>query len=92
MQRHHPTIPWCRYADDGLAHCKTEEEAQQLLADLSNRFNECGLEMHPSKTKIVYCKDGSRREDYPIKSFDFLGYVRLVRSKFNIPVLLGRPA
>lgn len=74
MQRNYPTIPWCRYADDGLAHCKTEEEAQQLLAELSNRFNECGLEMHPGKTKIVYCKDGSRRKDYPIKSFDFLGY------------------
>lgn len=74
MKRHYPNTPWCRYADDGLAHCETEEEAKQLLAELTNRFKECGLELHPNKTKIVYCKDGSRRKDYPNKSFDFLGY------------------
>lgn len=74
MKKNHPTVPWCRYADDGLAHCNTEEEAQQLLAELSNRFEACGLELHPDKTKIVYCKDSSRRNNYPIKSFDFLGY------------------
>ena len=74
MGRNHPATPWCRYADDALAHCKTEEEAQQLLAELTTRFKECGLELHPDKTKIVYCKDGSRRKNYPNKSFDFLGY------------------
>jgi len=74
MGRNHPTTPWCRYADDALAHCKTEEEAQQLLAELTIRFKECGLELHPGKTKIVYCKDGSRRKHYPNKSFNFLGY------------------
>jgi len=74
MKKNHSTIPWCRYADDGLAHCETEEEAKQLLAELTNRFKECGLELHPNKTKIVYCKDGSRRKDYPNTSFDFLGY------------------
>jgi len=74
MKKHYPNTPWCRYADDGLAHCETEEEARQLLAELTNRFKECGLELHPNKTKIVYCKDGSRRKDYPNKTFDFLGY------------------
>jgi len=74
MKRHHPTIPWCRYADDGLAHCNTEKEAQKLLTELSNRFKECGLEMHPNKTKIVYCKDGKRKQEYPNNSFEFLGY------------------
>lgn len=74
MKRNHPTIPWCRYADDGLAHCNTEKEAQTLLAELTNRFKECGLELHPDKTKIVYCKDGNRRQNQPNKSFDFLGY------------------
>ena len=58
MKKNHPTIPWCRYADDGLAHCETEQDAQQLLAELKNRFKECGLELHPDKTKIVYCKMG----------------------------------
>ncbi|NCT57231.1 MAG: group II intron reverse transcriptase/maturase [Legionella sp.] len=74
MKRNHPNVPWCRYADDGLAHCNTEEEAKQLLSELTNRFKECGLELHPDKTKIVYCKDGNRRQNQLNKSFDFLGY------------------
>ncbi|MDR1139330.1 MAG: reverse transcriptase/maturase family protein [Rickettsiales bacterium] len=74
MRKNHPTKPWCRYADDGLAHCKTKAEAEQLLADLQKRFAECGLELHPDKTKIVYCKDGSRRGRYLDTQFDFLGY------------------
>ena len=74
MARTHPDIPWCRYADDGLVHCRTEQEAQVLMADLQARLAACGLEMHPTKTKIVYCKDSNRRGNYPNVSFDFLGY------------------
>jgi RNA-directed DNA polymerase len=74
MKRNHPEIPWCRYADDGLVHCKTEQEAQLLLAELRKRFAECGLELHPQKTKIIYCKDSSRRKNYPDTKFEFLGY------------------
>lgn len=74
MMRKYPTVPWCRYADDGLAHCKTERQAQQLLTDLKLRFAECGLELHPMKTKIVYCKDDRRRKEYPSVEFNFLGY------------------
>jgi len=74
MQLNHSGKPWCRYADDGLVHCKTEVEAQQLLCALQQRFEECGLELHPVKTKIVYCKDGRRQSEYINTSFDFLGY------------------
>lgn len=74
MKKNHPTIPWCRYADDALAHCETEAEAQQLLAELIKRFGECGLELHPDKTKIVYCKDDNRPGNYPQTKFEFLGY------------------
>jgi len=74
MERTHPDIPWCRYADDGLVHCRTEQEAKAVMADLQVRLAECGLEMHPTKTKIVYCKDNNRRGNYPNVSFDFLGY------------------
>lgn len=74
MKKNHPTIPWCRFADDALAHCKTEQQAQQLLAELKQRFKNCGLELHPDKTKIVYCKDGKRKRKYPTVTFDFLGY------------------
>jgi len=74
MTRTHPELPWCRYADDGLVHCRSEQEAQAIMADLRLRLAECQLEMHPTKTKIVYCKDGRRKGRYPNRTFDFLGY------------------
>jgi RNA-directed DNA polymerase len=83
MARRYPTTPWCRYADDGLAHCETEEQAQQLLACLQQRFRECGLEMHPDKTKIIYCKDSNRCGEYPNKEFTFLGYTFRPRESKN---------
>jgi RNA-directed DNA polymerase len=83
MTKNYSAIPWCRYADDGLAHCKTEQQAQQLLAKLKMRFEECGLELHPMKTKIVYCKDDNRKIKYPNTKFDFLGYGFCSRSVKN---------
>jgi RNA-directed DNA polymerase len=83
MTRTHPNLPWCRYADDGLVHCRTQQEAEALKAELQARLAECHLEMHPTKTKVVYCKDGKRKGKYPNVKFDFLGYCfrpRLVRS------------
>jgi RNA-directed DNA polymerase len=79
-----PDVKWCRYADDGLVHCRTEQQAQVMKAALAERLAECGLEMHPTKTKIAYCKDGSRKGRYPNKSFDFLGFSfrpRLVKNR-----------
>lgn len=84
MGRTYPGVLWCRYADDGLIHCKTEKEAQAIKAALTARFAECGLELHPDKTRIVYCKDGSRKGKYPSTKFDFLGYTfqpRLVKNR-----------
>jgi RNA-directed DNA polymerase len=74
MARTFPELPWCRYADDGLVHCRNEHEAQALKGALQARLAECRLEMHPTKTKIVYCKDGKRNGKYPNIKFDFLGY------------------
>ncbi len=74
MQKHYSTMLWCRYADDGLIHCKTERQAQYILKELSQRFAECGLELHPKKTRVVYCKDGRRKGNYQNTSFCFLGY------------------
>lgn len=84
MRRTYPGVPWCRYADDGLVHCRTEAEALAIKAALQARFAACQLEMHPDKTQIVYCKDGSRKGAYPITKFDFLGYTfrrRLVKNR-----------
>ncbi|HEX8802185.1 MAG TPA: group II intron reverse transcriptase/maturase [Terriglobales bacterium] len=74
MARTHPDLPWCRYADDGLVHCRSGQEAQALKAELQARLAECHLEMHPTKTKVVYCKDANRRGKYPNVQFDFLGF------------------
>jgi len=82
MERNYPQNPFCRYADDGITHCRTEAEAKLLLKFLDFRFKECGLELHPEKTKIVYCKDDDRRGEYSDISFDFLSYTfRPRRSK-----------
>jgi RNA-directed DNA polymerase len=84
MTRTFPGIPWCRYADDGLVHCKTEQEAHAIKVALAARLTECGLVLHPDKTQIVYCKDGSRKGRYPNTQFDFLGYTlrpRIVKNR-----------
>lgn len=74
MTRNHTSKKWSRYADDGLAHCRTEREALSLMAELKQRFEACGLELHPEKTMIVYCQDGKRKLNYPRTKFKFLGY------------------
>jgi RNA-directed DNA polymerase len=82
MERNRPQNPWARYADDGVAHCRSLGETEELLKQLHARFGECGLELHPEKTRIVYCKDDDRRGEYPEIKFDFLGYTfRPRRSK-----------
>ena len=70
----YPHVPFERYADDAIVHCKTETEAQEVRAAIATRLGECGLELHPEKTRIVYCKDDDRRRRYPNEKFDFLGY------------------
>jgi RNA-directed DNA polymerase len=74
MKRDYPKTPFCRYADDAVAHCRSESEAKKLLAAIENRLRECKLEMHPEKSGIVYCKDSNRRSEYRKTSFTFLGY------------------
>jgi RNA-directed DNA polymerase len=82
MEKHHPNILFERYADDILCHCCSEAQARWLQRVLEQRFAECGLELHPQKTKVVYCKDDDRRGQYPNEKFDFLGYTfRARRSK-----------
>jgi group II intron reverse transcriptase/maturase len=92
MTRTHPDLLWCRYADDGLVHCRSEQEAKALKDKLQARLAACGLELHPTKTMIVYCKDGKRRGTYPNVQFDFLGYCfrpRLVRRRRDNTLFCG---
>ena len=73
MARAFPHLRWCRYADDGLVHCRTEKEARAVCDALNARMTECHLELHPTKTKIVYCRDNRRKGNYENVAFDFLG-------------------
>lgn len=74
MQREYPSVPFERYADDVIAHCRTERQARELKRAIELRFRQCKLELHPQKTQIVYCKDDERRGSYLHQKFDFLGF------------------
>ena len=86
MARQFPGCPFERYADDAVIHCRSEDEARLVLAALSERMAQVGLELHPDKTRIVYCKDDDRRRCFEHQQFTFLGYTfrpRLSKNKFG---------
>jgi RNA-directed DNA polymerase len=74
MAKQYPQLPFERFADDAIVHCRTEVEAEEVRAAIAARLEDCGLELHPEKTKIVYCKDDDRRGTHRHEKFDFLGY------------------
>jgi RNA-directed DNA polymerase len=74
VRRTLPDVLFCRYADDGLLHCRSLRQAQGVMVAVGRRFKECGLEINEGKSRIVYCKDVTRREAYSEVSFDFLGF------------------
>lgn len=87
-----PTVKFARYADDAIIHCRTQAQAERTLALLRGRMQECGLELHPEKTKLVYCRDFKRQGKYPVVKFDFLGYSfqpRTAKSKKTGKLFLG---
>lgn len=85
MGREFPAVRFERYCDDVVIHCHSEEQARQVRDAIARRLARCGgLQLHPDKTRIVYCKDGKRRGSYDYTSFTFLGYgfrVRKVRAR-----------
>jgi RNA-directed DNA polymerase len=83
MTKRFPRLPFCRYADDGLVHCRTLKQAQFVKHQVAQRFAECGLEIHPKKTRIVYCKGVHRDEKYEHIQFDFLGYTFRPRRSYD---------
>jgi RNA-directed DNA polymerase len=74
LRRHMRSVRLCRYADDGVIHCQSEGQARLVLKALGERLRQCGLELHPEKTRIVYCQDVNRTDQYPTVKFTFLGY------------------
>ena len=74
MKRKHPQCPFSRYADDGVVHCHSQEQAREVMQSIASRLAEFGLTMHPGKSQIVYCKDSNRTQSYPHVYFTFLGF------------------
>jgi len=74
LTKEYPRAWWERYADDGVLHCKTRNQAAYMKRVLEERLRKFGLELNEKKTRIVYCKDADRKEEQPDTSFDFLGY------------------
>jgi RNA-directed DNA polymerase len=86
MVREFPNIPFERYCDDAVVHCGSEGQARRVRDAIAVRLAQVGLELHPDKTRIVYCKDDDRRGDHEVTSFTFLGYTfrpRLAKNKYG---------
>jgi len=84
LARVFPSVRFERYADDAVVHCASQAQAQQVLAAIAERMAQVGLELHPDKTRIVYCKDADRPGSYEHERFNFLGYAfcpRLSKSR-----------
>lgn len=95
MRRNNPDIQFERYADDIIVHCVSERQTKWLKTKIEGRLRECGLELHPQKTKVVYCKDDNHKDSYQNESFDFLGYTfrpRMAKSRLGGYFLAFLPA
>jgi RNA-directed DNA polymerase len=87
MAREFPLVRFERYCDDMIVHCGSQSQAVSLLAAIAERLAGVGLQLHPEKTRIVYCKDSNRRDSYEHTQFTFLGYTfrgRKARSKHGV--------
>jgi hypothetical protein len=74
MRENVPTVPFERYADDIVVHCRSEKQAYWLREKIARQLAKYKLQLHPEKTKVVYCKDDERKGKYPETKFDFLGF------------------
>jgi group II intron reverse transcriptase/maturase len=74
MLERFPELAFERYADDVIVHCYTKKQAEYALKCIRSRLAQYRLELHPEKTKIVYCKDVRRKDDHDHTLFTFLGY------------------
>jgi RNA-directed DNA polymerase len=83
MKENYPCIHFERYADDIVVHCRSDKQAEWIKGKIEQRLHRCLLELHPAKTKIVYCKDSRRQGKSAHYSFDFLGYTFRPRSARN---------
>lgn len=69
--------------DDAVVHCRTEARAIQVRDAIADRMRQVGLQLHPDKTRIVYCQDRNRRGSSEHTSFAFLGFTFRQRGARN---------
>jgi retron-type reverse transcriptase len=56
FEKRFPELSYERYADDIIVHCHSQKQAEYVLDMIRKRMMGCKLELHPEKTKIIYCK------------------------------------
>jgi hypothetical protein len=83
MSAKFPTVPFERYADDIVVHCKSKAQAEHVLDQIATRLRQWKLELHPEKTRIVYCKDSNRTGSHTHEEFDFLAFTFRARKARN---------
>lgn len=80
IARTQPQVKFERYCDDIIVHCVSAAQAKYVRSIITARLWRFGLRLHPGKTKIVYCRQEGRPEQYPDTAFTFLGYTFRPRS------------
>jgi len=83
MAANFPHVPFERYADDIVVHCKSKAQAEYTLEQIATRLRQWKLALHPEKTRIVYCKDSNRTGSHTQEEFDFLGFTFRARKARN---------
>ncbi len=76
-------VPFERYADDIVVHCRSKVQAEFMRDQIDQRVQQCGLQLHPQKTRVVSCR--LNKPSSAAKSFDFLGFTFQPRVAKNKP-------
>ncbi|MFI1583655.1 group II intron reverse transcriptase/maturase [Embleya sp. NPDC020630] len=74
LDRECPSVGFERYCDDVVVHCASKRQAVFVRDLIERRLRRFGLNLHPEKTRIVYCKQEGRDLHHPITEFTFLGF------------------
>lgn len=74
LSKNYPQVPFVRYADDVVVHCRSKQEAEEVLCAIGERLAQVKLSLNEDKTKTVYCKDYRRKGEHKNVQFDFLGF------------------
>ena len=71
-----------RFADDAIVGFEHRDDAERFWAELRKRFQQCHLELHPEKTRLIEfgrfaAERRQRRGQGRPETFDFLGFTHM---------------